>query len=100
MRECPKCHTQYDDSMNFCTNDGCQLLDVKATSSNNQPPRSKIKKKGGCLKKIFVGTVVVVIAMIAFYNYIMNVATYMRVEPNQIHNVIGIVVQENSNAGL
>lgn len=28
MKECPKCHTQYDDSMNFCTNDGCQLVDT------------------------------------------------------------------------
>lgn len=32
MKECPKCHTQYDDSMNFCTNDECQLVDVSAPS--------------------------------------------------------------------
>ena len=82
MKECPKCHTQYDVSMNFCTNDGCQLVDVSAPNSNNQPSQSKIKKKGGCLKKI-----IVVIAMIAFYNYIMNAATYLRAEPNQIGSV-------------
>lgn len=87
MKECPKCHTQYDDSMNFCTNDGCQLLDVKATDSNGQSKKPQTKKKGGCLKKIIVSTVIVVIAMIAFYNYIMNAATYLRAEPNQIGSV-------------
>lgn len=87
MKECPKCHTQYDDSMNFCTNDGCQLVDVSAQSLKNQIRQSQTKKKGGCLKKIIVITVIVVIAMIAFYNYIMNAATYLRAEPNQIGSV-------------
>lgn len=87
MKECPKCHTQYDDSMNFCTNDGCQLVDVSAAHSNNQSSRSQIKKNSGCLKKIIVSTVIVVIATIAFYNYIMNAATYLRAEPNQIGSV-------------
>ena len=84
MKECPKCHAQYDDSMNFCTNDGCQLVNVSAIKSNNQPPQSKIKKKGGCLKKIVITVVIVAIALGAFYNYIMNAASYLRVEPNQI----------------
>lgn len=87
MKECPKCHTQYDDSMNFCTNDGCQLVDVSALSLKNQIRQSQTKKKGGCLKKIIVSLVIIVIAMIAFYNYIMNAATYLRVEPNQIGSV-------------
>lgn len=87
MKECPKCHTQYDDSMNFCTNDGCQLVDVSVTNSNNHSPHTITKKKSGCLKKIIVSTVIVVIAMIAFYNYIMNAATYLRAEPNQIGSV-------------
>lgn len=87
MKECPKCHTQYDDSMNFCTNDGCQLVDVSTQNSSNQFRQTQTKKKGGCLKKIIVSTVIVVIAMIAFYNYIMNAATYLRTEPNQISSV-------------
>lgn len=87
MKECPKCHTQYDDSMNFCTNDGCQLVDISAANSNNQSSQSQIKKNNGCLKKIIVCTVIVVIATIAFYNYIMNAATYLRAEPNQIGSV-------------
>ena len=87
MKECPKCHAQYDDSMNFCTNDGCQLVDVSAPSLKNQIRQSQMKKKGGCLKKIIVSLVIIVIAMIAFYNYIMNAATYLRVEPDQIGSV-------------
>ena len=84
MKECPKCHTQYDDSINFCTNDGCQLVDVSAKNSNSQIQQIQTKKKGGCLKKIILSTVIVVIALIAFYNYIMNAATYLRTEPDQI----------------
>ena len=87
MKECPKCHTQYDESMNFCTNDGFQLVDVSTPSSNNQFRHTQTKRKGGCLKKIIVSTVIVVIALIAFYNYIMNAATYLRAEPNQIGSV-------------
>lgn len=87
MKECPKCHTQYDDSMNFCTKDGCQLVDVSAQSSNNQIRHTQTKKKGGCLKKIIVSTVIVLIVIAVLYNYIMNAATYLRTEPNQISSV-------------
>lgn len=84
MKECPKCHTSYDDSMNFCTKDGCQLVDYTADSSNNNAPQPKSKKKGGCLKKIIVAIIILVVALVAFYNYVMNAATYLRTEPNQI----------------
>lgn len=84
MKECPICHTQYDDSMNFCTKDGSQLIGVSAINSNNQTSQLSKKKKGGCLKKFIVGMAFVVIAIIALYNYIMNAATYLRAEPNQI----------------
>lgn len=84
MKECPKCNTQYDDSMSFCVKDGCQLVSTNTTSTNNSinPPQSK--KKGGCLKKIVVTIVIAIIALVAFYKYMMNAATYLRVEPNQI----------------
>lgn len=87
MKECPKCHTQYDDSMNFCIKDGSQLVDVNITSPNNSVSQPKMKKKGGCMKKIIVAIVIVVIVMVAFYNYIMNAATYLRAEPNQIGSI-------------
>lgn len=84
MKECPKCHAQYDDGMNFCTKDGCQLVDAGATFTGEDAPRPKVKKKGGCLKKIVVAVVIAVVALVAFYNYIMNAASYLRAEPNQI----------------
>lgn len=86
MKECPKCHTQYDDSMNFCTKDGCQLVDVIDTPVNHTESQHK-KKRGGCQKKILIACVVAVVALVAFYNHIMNAATYLRAEPNQIGSV-------------
>lgn len=84
MKECPKCHTQYDDSMNFCTKDGCQLVDMCIASVGDTGAHPKPKKKGGCLKKIIIAIIVMVVFIVAFYNYIMNAATYLRAEPNQI----------------
>lgn len=86
MKECPKCHTQYDDSMNFCTKDGCQLIDVNTDKSNNTP-KPQIKKSSSWLKKTVVTIVIIAVVMAVFYNYIMNAATYLRVEPNQIGSV-------------
>lgn len=83
MKECPKCHTQYDDGMNFCTKDGCQLVNVGTTSAY-QP---KMRKKGGCLKKVVVAMLLIGVALAAFYSYIMNAASYLRAEPNRISAV-------------
>lgn len=30
MKECPKCHAQYDDSLSFCREDGSRLIDVQS----------------------------------------------------------------------
>lgn len=85
MKECPQCHAQYDDSMNFCTNDGQQLVEKKAdVPVSESVPQPVAKKKGGCLKKIVISFIVACVAVVAFYNYIMNAATYLRVEPNQL----------------
>ena len=37
-----------------------------------------------CLKKIIIAAVVVVIGLVILYRYMMNAATYLRVEPNSI----------------
>lgn len=79
MRICPKCHTQYDDSMSFCVKDGCQLQEVSSNASNQDVKPTR--KKTGCLKKILVIVVVLILGAFLLYRYLMNAATYLRVEP-------------------
>lgn len=94
MKICPTCHTEYDDTKNFCIKDGSQLIDapsggansdggdgVSGVSGGTPPP---VRRKGGCFKKIVIALVILVIAFIGFYHYAMNAATYLRVEPNQL----------------
>lgn len=85
MKECPICHTQYDDSINFCTKDGCQLIVAESSNTHTMTSLPKPKKGVGCLKMIIIAVVVIVIALIACYNYLMNAATYLRAEPNCIN---------------
>ena len=93
MKECPKCHKHYDDSMNFCTDCGVALNHVSnqvsvsqsCTSSNRTPETPTVRpRKGGCLKKVIIGIVVFVVAFVGFVHYVNNAATYLRVEPNQL----------------
>ena len=87
MKECPICHTVYNDNLNFCVKDGHELIDKPIASQfhsgGTTPPEPK-PKKGGCLKKIIIAAVVVVIGFVVLYRYMMNAATYLRVEPNQV----------------
>lgn len=93
MKECPKCHKHYDDSMNFCTDCGVALNKVSnqvsvsqsCTSSNRTTETPTVRpRKGGCLKKVIIGIVVFVVAFVGFVHYVNNAATYLRVEPNQL----------------
>lgn len=93
MKECPKCHKHYDDSMNFCTDCGVALnkvsnqvsLSQSCTSSNRTTEIPTVRtRKGGCLKKVIVGVVVLVVVFVGFLHYVNNAATYLRVEPNQL----------------
>lgn len=88
MKECPICHTRYDDSLNFCTKDGHQLKSVETshveTQKHENRQNNQNREKKGCLKKIVIGSVIVVIGLIALYNYLANAATYLRTEPNEI----------------
>lgn len=92
MKECPICHSKYDDSLNFCTNDGHQLRSVSTSQSPASLAESSVKDKHetqettqkqnkGCLKKILVFAIVVVIVIVTLYNHMMNAATYLRTEP-------------------
>ena len=93
MKECPKCHKKYEDSMNFCTDCGAALnkvgnqLPVSHTyiSSNRSKDKSIEKpRRSGCLKKLIIGVIVLVVAFIGLLHYVNNAATYLRVEPNQL----------------
>ena len=89
MKECPKCHKHYDDSMNFCTDCGVALVNNKEFSrysaqSNKVEPNNNTTKKTGCFKKIVLTVVVVLVALFGLGSYVNNAATYLRVEPNQL----------------
>lgn len=89
MKECPICHTQYDDSLNFCTKDGHQLKSVETfhaeTKKQENRQINQPREKRGCLKKIIIVCIIGVIGLIALYNYLANAATYLRTEPSEIH---------------
>lgn len=104
MKECPQCHKLYDDNVNFCVLDGCRLSvhvsgtdDAAASSPNatengmddkpagdSRPVKKKGKGKRGCLKMIVVSVIVLLVVLGLFYNYIMNAASYLRVEPESV----------------
>ena len=90
MKECPICHTQYEDSLNFCVKDGHQLdsiIDKPHTAStqnavnDNTLKSSQMKQNKGCLKKIAIVAIVGIVALILLYNHLVNAATYLRTEP-------------------
>lgn len=89
MKECPICHTQYEDSQNFCINDGSPLKSVSNNDVKPQQVPSHRERKGGCLKRIIIGSLIVCIVLVCLYNHITNAATYLRTEPNTITVVKG-----------
>ena len=88
MKECPICHTVYDDNLNFCVKDGHELKGVETPHKAPPKPDNKQdkqpKKKSGCLKKLIIGGIIFVIGLIALYNHLANAATYLRTEPSEI----------------
>ena len=79
MKECPKCHTQYDDTLNFCLKDGVLLQEASEIGPQPQP-----KKNRGCLKKVIIGIVIACVGLGILYRHLMNAATYLRAEPGVI----------------
>ena len=72
MKECPKCHTQYDDSMNFCTKDGRQLRNVAEVITNNSDKTKnvhsgKVRKFIKFLKVLIVLSLIVVALIVYWY---------------------------------
>lgn len=84
MKECPICHTQYDDSQNFCIKDGSQLKSISRTTNSLKEEKNIKKRSGGCLKKIIIGAIIIIIGLVILYNHLTNAATYLRTEPSEI----------------
>lgn len=84
MKECPICHTQYDDSQNFCIKDGSQLKPILGTATPPKEEKPIKRRSGGCLKKIIIGAIIVIIGFVLLYNHLTNAATYLRTEPSEI----------------
>ena len=87
MKRCENCKTTFSDSVNFCTECGQTLVYVSDSSQyesgdNHQTP--KRKKKRSIWKILLITLLVLVIGFIALVNYVMNAATYLRVEPNML----------------
>lgn len=87
MKRCENCKITFSDSVNFCTECGQTLVYVPDTlpynpEENRQKP--KRKKKRSIWKVILITLIVIVIGFVVLLNYIMNAATYLRVEPNML----------------
>lgn len=87
MKRCENCKTTFSDSVNFCTECGQTLVYVSDSSqyeSGDNPPKPKRKTKRSIWKILLITLLVLVIGFIALLNYVMNAATYLRVEPNML----------------
>lgn len=85
MKECPKCHTQYDDNVVYCTNDGSLLQDVSQNSYSGTGQVSGAgSKKRGVLKTVLIVLAVVLVVLGFLYNKVKNSATYLRTEPSLV----------------
>lgn len=82
MKICPKCRIEYSDSVSFCIKDGCQLQE---NISEESCKTKLVCKKHGCLKKIVIAIVVLILGVFLLYKHLMNAATYLRTEPGIIN---------------
>lgn len=82
MKHCENCKTNFSDSVNFCTECGQILVPTSDSDQYDNTSKSKRKKKRSIWKVILIILVVLLIGFIVLINYVMNAATYLRVEPN------------------
>lgn len=109
MKECPICHTQYDDTQRFCVKDGHELVSLstgmkesphsqsedvhsakeassKASSSNAGEYQHPVDtppppKKMSKMTKVIIAVVVIIAAFVALSHWATNATTYLRLEP-------------------
>ena len=88
MKYCPKCHNEYVDTLNYCTQCGCPLetrpegapVPPMPEFSKPAPPR----KKGSIWRRLFVALLVIIALLVGGYNYVSNLTTYMGLNPNRV----------------
>ena len=90
MKYCPKCHNEYVDSLNFCTQCGCPLEKLEEGSSvpdyrsEASLRTTRPRKKGSIWRRLFVAFLVVIALLVGAYNYVSNLTTYMGLNPNRV----------------
>ena len=88
MKYCPKCHSEYVDTLNFCTQCGCPLetkVDgepVPPVPENSRP--ASPRKKGSIWRRLFLFLVVAIALLVGSYKYVSNLTTYMGLNPNRV----------------
>lgn len=88
MKYCPKCHSEYVDSLNYCTRCGCPL-ETKEEGTAVPPipefstPRTP-KKKPSLWRRLLVFLAIAIALLIGGYNYLSNLTTYMGLNPNRV----------------
>ncbi|OUN73624.1 BACON domain-containing carbohydrate-binding protein [Barnesiella sp. An55] len=89
MKYCKHCAKDYPDSMNFCTECGAALERKEAevppvnVAGGNAPVR-RVKKRRPVWKVVLIVLAALVGGFFILLNYLNNVATYLRMEPDHL----------------
>ncbi len=87
MKHCEHCNKNYSDAQNFCTECGQTLAsipDSQYREALNDSSKHNVKTRRPVWKIIVITLAVLAVGFFALLNYLMNAATYLRLEPNQL----------------
>ena len=85
MKYCPKCHNEYVDTLNYCTQCGCPLeTKTDDTPVPPAPAPRQPRKKGSVWRRLLLFLLVVIGLLVGGYNYVSNLTTYMGLNPNRV----------------
>ena len=85
MKYCPKCHNEYVDTLNFCTQCGCPLeTKPEGVAQPVAPSPRKPRKKVSVRRRLFILLLILVALLIGCYNYVSNLTTYIGLNPNRV----------------
>ncbi|EJX01204.1 hypothetical protein EVA_10690 [gut metagenome] len=90
MKICPKCHSEYVDSLNYCQKCGTPLIDKAAADpawSNTETSSAEpviLKKKLSLAKKMLLAVLGLTLVLVIVYDYLGSLTSYLRVETTQL----------------